>query len=302
MPKTKYTVLFFILSSFVFLVPLLLTQNGPKWCDFSGKGQIGDVIGGTTAPFIAIGVAYLTFLAFWVQYQYNKKQRNDVAIERFEHILFEMISSQDSITNSLLLELLESDNLNTSKTFEENVLFRQKGRDTFQCIYEYYPINIRKQAGHKDLYEDVEFQGLRGLFNNNTDGLDYYSQCPIVGMFDHYFRHLYWIFKFIKDTKVFNEDEKYKYACIVRSSLSQYELVLLYYNGLSPNGNERFKPIIEEYALLNNLRYELLANKEEVENCKRKTSFNYDFEDADLLMPSEYKKSAFVYKKRVISN
>lgn len=297
MPKIKYSLFFFFVCGIILLLPFIFVMDGPQWCDFSDKGQVGDVIGGTTAPFIAIVAAYLTFLAFWVQYQYNKKQRHDVEIERFERVLFEMISSQESITNSLVLELLESNQDTSSKTFEESVLFRQKGRDTFQCIYEYYPIAIRKQTEHKDLYEKVEYQGLRELFMNDSDGLYHYSQYPVVGMFDHYFRHLYWIFKYIRKAEVLNDEAKYMYACIVRSSLSQYELVLLYYNGLSNNGQERFKTIIEEFALLNNLRFELLASKEEIEKCKQKVEAGYKFESDNLMMPKEYKKSAFVYKK-----
>ena len=297
MPKFKYSLLFFLISFLVFLIPLFLTQNGPDWCDYSTKGQIGDVIGGTTAPFIAIGAAYLTFIAFWVQYQYNKKQRHDVAIERFERIFFEMISSQESITNALVLELLSNNSLSSTNKFEDNVIFRQKGRDTFQCIYEFYPINIKKQAGHKDVQEDMEYQGLRELFRNEVNALDIYSHYPVVGMFDHCYRHLYWIFKFIKDERNITKDEKYKYACIVRSSLSQYELVLLYYNGLSKNGIERFKPIIEDYALLNNLRLELLAKQEEEAKYKQKCSTNYKFEAVEVNIPNEYKKSAFVFKK-----
>ena len=45
---------------------------------------------------------------------------------------------------------------------------------------------------------------------------------------------------------------QYKYTSITRSQLSDYELLLLFYNGLSEMG-EKFKPLIEEYALLKNL-------------------------------------------------
>lgn len=296
MPKPKYTVLFFIISSLVFVIPLILVNNGPEWCDYSSKGQIGDVIGGTTTPFIAIGAAYLTFLAFWVQYEYNKKQRHDVAIERFEHILFEMISSQESITNALVLELLDTEGITSSKSFEDSVIFRQKGRDSFQCVYELYPIEVKVHDGHKDVIKDVEYQGLRDLFKNEKESMNIYSRNPIVGMYDHYFRHLYWIFKFIKEEERFSEDEKYKYACIVRSSLSQYELVLLYYNGLS-KGQKKFKPIIEDFSLLNNLRLELLATKEERNLYASKISPTYTYEMDDNKPDTEYKKSAFVRKK-----
>lgn len=55
------------------------------------SGQIGDIVGGTTNPIIAIGAAFLTFLAFWMQYKANRQQRDDISLERFESNLYEML-------------------------------------------------------------------------------------------------------------------------------------------------------------------------------------------------------------------
>lgn len=49
------------------------------------------------APFV--------IFAFWVQYKANIQQRHDIAIERFENNLFEMIHMQQEITNGLLVLL-----------------------------------------------------------------------------------------------------------------------------------------------------------------------------------------------------
>lgn len=78
-----------ILLGFVLILtlPYILTRNH-GWFDFTETGQIGDTIGGITAPFIAVCSAYITFLAFWVQYTYNKKQKKDLFQERFENNLF----------------------------------------------------------------------------------------------------------------------------------------------------------------------------------------------------------------------
>ena len=46
---------------------------------------------------------------------------------------------------------------------------------------------------------------------------------------------------------------------IVRSQLSDYELVMLFYNCISINGKDKFKPLIEEFAVFNNIRPELLV-------------------------------------------
>lgn len=53
---------------------VLVNESIIKGMDFTNTGQIGDTIGGTTAPFIGLSVALLTFCAFWVQYTFNVQQ------------------------------------------------------------------------------------------------------------------------------------------------------------------------------------------------------------------------------------
>lgn len=62
-----------------------------------------------------------------------------------------------------------------------------------------------------------------------------------MGKLDHYFRQFYSLFKMISDNEKLDAVGKYEYARIVRSTLSQYELVLLFYNCLSANGIEKFR-------------------------------------------------------------
>jgi|AntRauTorckE6833_2_1112554.scaffolds.fasta_scaffold11005_4 hypothetical protein len=42
---------------------------------------------------------------------------------------------------------------------------------------------------------------------------------------------------------------------------TSYELTLLFYNCLSDLGFEKFKPLVEKYALLKNISYSLLIDK-----------------------------------------
>lgn len=67
----------FIGATMMILLGYIFTRSH-GWFDFTETGQIGDTIGGITAPFIAVCSAYITILAFWVQYTYNKKQKKDL--------------------------------------------------------------------------------------------------------------------------------------------------------------------------------------------------------------------------------
>lgn len=135
--KTKDTFdLWFWFSLIIFAViivgicflPSLLTKPGQL--DFSETGQIGDTIGGILSPFVAIAAAILTFIAFWVQFKANIQQRHDIAIERFESNLFEMIHVQQDIVNGLLLQNVDG---------KGNIIRSEKGRDVFQFAYEDMP-------------------------------------------------------------------------------------------------------------------------------------------------------------------
>lgn len=96
-------------------------------------------------------------------------------------------------------------------------------------------------------------------------GLEAYDQSELPTVFDHYFRHLYRIVKYIDDPqhKFFKKKERYNYAANLRGTLSKYELVWLYYNCLAGPGKQKFKPLVEKYALLKNIRVELLSTSKE---------------------------------------
>lgn len=179
-----------------------------------------------------------------------EEQNKTLKRQRFENTFFNMLSLQQEITNNLLLQC---------KIFQENVErdVTYKGREAFKGIYE--------DAVFK--YEGIISTGLKYILKNNW--LDGYTKIPATNRFDHYFRHLYRIFKYVDTTDLISDEERYEYACIVRSQLSDYELIMLFFNGLSDNGKEKFKPLIEKYAILKNMRPDLLPSA-----GKEKTSYS----------------------------
>lgn len=73
----------------VFALPLLFTR--PGFIDFTETGQIGDTIGGTMGPFIAILAALLTFFAFWTQFDANRELINENRRNHFENHFYKML-------------------------------------------------------------------------------------------------------------------------------------------------------------------------------------------------------------------
>ena len=107
---------FGILIFIILLLPLFFTLK-IEWLNFTETGQIGDTIGGTMTPFVAIAAALLTFLAFWVQYKANltqtlqfKKQAENVTIERFENKFYEAIRLHKENVNEIEISKPSSSN------------------------------------------------------------------------------------------------------------------------------------------------------------------------------------------------
>ena len=76
--------------------------------------------------------------------------------------------------------------------------------------------------------------------------------------------------------------------------LLKRKLIMLFYNAFS---NPKFKDIIEKYALLQNLRVELLASQADISLYKQKFSPDYSYsQDENRDMEAEYRKSAFVHR------
>ena len=236
-----YSAVFFVLCLIICTFPVLFTQHG--CVDFNETGQIGDTIGGIMGPFIAIIAAYLTFIAFWVQFKANEKHREDISVERFNNNFYNLLNIHEQITNNL--------------EFTENNNKVHHGRELFYFAFE----KVIEHDGNK------KYKGMRNRLKET--GIKSYELSYTPTYFDHYFRNLYRIIRYVDEAAVFSNDrnidqKKYEYIAILRSTLSRYELVWLFYNCLSDYGRSDFKPLIEKYSLLKNIRTDLLVYETDI--------------------------------------
>lgn len=253
-----------ILLILIIVSPWWFSLPGPETLNFTKEGpaRIGDTIGGVTSPFVGILAVFATFWAFWAQYEYNKLQYRLSVKEQFDHGFYEMLSIHENITNSLRIE---EKSITPSKDLPYSDDVIKIGRAVFPYIYEEMTVYEDEKTGKFTYANKKQFIGLKGLFEGHNNPYPIYETNSVVSGLDHYFRHLYNIIKMVNDNADFDDKTKYYYTSIVRSTLSQYELVLLFHNCLSSHGVDKFKPLVEEYAMLNNIREELLANTARLE-------------------------------------
>ncbi|MCX3264224.1 putative phage abortive infection protein [Pedobacter agri] len=120
------------LLAFFFLASKYIVAIG-KFATFNAEsGPIGDTIGGTVGPLIAIIASVLTFLAFWVQYDANQQQKIDLQTERFENKFYQMLQiHRDNVTELKMrsVKIIESDDSYTFETVAED------GKAVFKDIF-----------------------------------------------------------------------------------------------------------------------------------------------------------------------
>lgn len=244
-------------------------------CKEEARGTFGDKFGALNALFSGLAFAGLIYTIFLQhdelccqrqeladnreemkrQTDEFKKENESLKIQRFENTFFNMLTLQQQIIDELVYKdviKLPTKETTTDPAMpfaeKENLVKREvKGREMFRFAFE-ESIHDPKRNQHVGLAGAMREEGQQAY-------TDYYTS----SYFDHYFRHFYSILKFIKQNEWMGEKEQYRYATILRATLSRYELVWLYYNGLSENGYEKLKPLLEEFSMLKNLRPELLT-------------------------------------------
>ena len=159
-----------------------------------------------------------------------------------------MLSQQQEITNNLHYISKEG-----ADKCEET------GRVVFDLFYNTKIMKF-KYTNEQDVH------GIKGLIAQEGN-IKAYLKASDIQFFDHYFRYLYRIFKYINESNLIEDTERYNYAAIVRAQLSEYELLMLFYNALNveDDGAFKFKSLIEKYALFNNIRKDKVARKEDVD-------------------------------------
>lgn len=151
-------------------VPLAITRLSFISLKYINTGEIGDIIGGSTAPFIGFMGIIVTFYAFWVQYQSNINQRNDIRIERFENQFYEMLRlHRDNVTE------MEIDNkINGRKCF---VRMFDEFKFIYLVVYQMHFIN-KSSLGREyttddlcDIAYNIFFNGLSSISPLKLDRL-----------------------------------------------------------------------------------------------------------------------------------
>lgn len=272
------------------------------------RGVFGDQFGSVNALFSGFALAGIIYTIVLqkkelsLQREELEETRDEFKIQnitlkkqRFENTFFQLLALHNDIVENMNIEVF--DGKYEKRKFFEGALKQLKFKSTNFEYYKYTfalklseeEINLfldDKTQDHiflhrldenerreiekftKDQY--LEFKSI-GINNKEEyiqkDYLDFFT--TYQDSLGHYFRNLYHIFKYVYFTDLIIEEEKRVYSNIVRAQLSSDELVLLFYNALTPInlfgnksslGYPKFKYLIEHFDVLQNMSKTLLLD------------------------------------------
>ena len=216
---------------------------------FKDLGTWGDFVGGLLNPLLTFITFLAVLLTLWLQREELSLTRDEMvrsanALENkgttlkkqsFENTFFEMLRLHNSIIESIDLVNPETGTVT-------------KGRDAFNIFYsrlnKIYRSNKIKANGKYNKREIAELSYF--LFWNDAR--------TELG---HYFRFLFNFFRFIENSGI----EDTFYVKLLRSQLSDQELLVLFYNNISEAG-EPFARYANLYELFDNLPVVRLLEKD----------------------------------------
>jgi hypothetical protein len=248
-----YTWFAWVLIAIGFLtlvVPLLSDAFGYTLFQLP-PNEIGDYAAGITGSLFALAGVFFLYIAFL-------GQRIQILLQQYEiRQTQEEIRLQTSAIQAQNEQLQEQNEEQHRTAFENNF---------FQLVS--LLASLRDDLKYKELvgpelmrHVFQEFIKAHRLHTNQmkchtaAETIDQSFDRVYVALgfnLDHYFRNVYTVMKYIKQNE--NKNEERFYSNILRAQLSDIELKLIFYYGLTPIAAEKFKPLIEEFHMLKHLR------------------------------------------------
>lgn len=233
-----------------------------KEIDAQKFGQFGDFIGGVVGSLWAFTGVLLFYFALQLQRKEIQLQREDLQLTReeikgqkeelrqqnetlqlqqFENRFFQLIQLHQSIVESIFV----------NTTVPQFKITKSRGKEFFEELSAKIAFNFRYD-GNNDIFGKDRDEKIHKIYQTAFH--------LFKAHLGHYFRNLYHLVRYIDENKFLTKPQKIEYTKILRGQLSNYELVMLAYNGLSPQG-ESFYSLILKYELVKGVDFEVQTDQ-----------------------------------------
>ncbi|OVE75059.1 hypothetical protein BVX95_00365 [archaeon D22] len=319
----RYVPFFLIVSSLILTFFIFLITRGaifPEF-DYSKTGEIGDTIGGVSAPFIGMIGVFLTFAAFYIQYkanqthieqfvqQYDKEQKNEARdickwlIEKNREIAnqvhvndmkgascFSLLCQEYELTYRIAKIFFEEILDNSAIINISYVVFLNGvgpisdkiNRDLFSHVSGFDEFIEQLKSSKRNIEYAISAKSAEHLETSIEDKFFSMGYAPFEGhntTLGHYFRNIYHLLKEVDSYSHgnLNLHEKYQLVKHLRTQMSTYEQVILYFNSLSVYGRPlKEEGYIEKYKLVKNIPFPLVEFAGDIKGNYGDVEFEWD--------------------------
>lgn len=259
----------------------------------AARGTFGDKFGAINALFSGLAFAGLIATILLQRRELAEtreafeKQVVNVDFQRFDSTFFQLIALHNDITSKL--SVLSRDGRQAFVAFNEQLKQADDDFPAYIALSKLERPEVRsilqsriipescksklEEADIANITESLAAVGTKACDNYLDENQDMqerkieaaYTRAALVHIdsFSHYFRNLYHLLRFIKESKLIDDVEKRRYAKVLRSQLSEPELLALFYNSLCPirlRGRETMElgfpkmgALLREFDVLQNL-------------------------------------------------
>ncbi|MBA0884945.1 putative phage abortive infection protein [Flavobacterium undicola] len=258
----KTGVILSFISLGILLIGIYIFAHYGSWqknvaIDESKIAQFGDFIGGIVGTLVA-------FVGIILYYVALTEQRNDIRINQGA------LNLQITALNHQTVEFQaqKEELISTRKIYEQQTktMKNQQFDSNFYSLLNVYVStknNLNESNGNHDFFNSVYDEFNQLIPDSTADNFNETNQKIIEnytniyfkyrGRLSSYFKTIYRLLKFIEDCDHLKEEEKIFYSKIVRSQISDNELLLLYYNYHSIYGNKA-QQVVLKYRLLKHIQ------------------------------------------------
>jgi len=272
-------------------------KNHYQFVNNSNFGQIGDIIGGLMTPVLTAITLYFAYKTYKEESHYAKEELKNASKtyqkDGFEKIFYSYLEQNRNLCSEINQNQHSFEKMYNDLQYiycqafrcyleknKEKYIDKIKDYYTSKPLYVFLEINelrsnldkYQKQLEKEDkiklvklsyelfYYGNERFKGLyyeKGSndfknFINNTS--DYKAKNEFLGI---YYRNLFQCVKFIHKSSFLSDEEKQEYAKILRTSMSDYAQLMLYYNCFSERGKAWIDldgiNLIEHYSMIQNV-------------------------------------------------
>ena len=232
--------------------------------NFTKIGTFGDFIGGFIGTIFTIAATLLIWLTYNSQkrelaksIEISKNQYSSLKIQKFENTFFNLLSLHNQNLNHLsTISIVQAPNQSKIPTTNpEKIRIELKGRDCIKKLYDRLKkIYIEKKTSlemtkrnsnaNPDQRIEIQKEILEQIY------IGYYN--TYQGDLEHYFKTINQILIFVHTNGELTRTERKKYIQFLKSQLSYYELLQIFYQ-YKVEYSVIKKDLIEEYGILDKL-------------------------------------------------